>query len=675
MRKRIGILIGNIHTVFPTKLLENFDEWAKKEDMDIVFFLGTESTGFTAENGERDDDYDYQYATIYDYTLFAKLDGLIIAYGLVTAMQEISDKETFLKKFDGMKTVILQEPVEYKDSAYLITDNFSGIYHCVEHLIKEHGCKNILYLSGPMSNHDAVERRRAYLAAMKDANLPVTDSMIAYGDYSEFVESKVEELLDNNENIDAIACANDEMAQCLYRVCEKRGIRVGRDIKVTGFDDIPRAKVMDPPLTTVRQMADYMAVTSMKMISDMIDGEEVSSRKVPVEMIKRGSCGCEYEMFDRRKASSPERQGESISRMMDKVTRSWQRALSGPFLIRKLINVSDNTEKFMKGVVEQMRANGAKRSYLYLLAHPTVVNEDTVWKTPDRIYLAAMQDGDEIIFYPRNRRIRVCHGEGIIKNDHEGNFYTFLLMDGERQYGILSVQIDVDEVSYFHMLALQVGTALHFHEVVQAEARAREQLEEQNALLNFSATVDELTGCFNRRGILERVMQINHDEKDKTAIVVMADMDHLKEINDTFGHSEGDSAIRTTANILRTVMGSNGALGRLGGDEFFGILLLDPDEDVEKRKERLDSEIVDGCVAYNVVSGKPYFLGISHGIIHMKVSDGIDFTNILERSDELLYEAKKNRRKTVIRDVSVADHDFDDVLNDLFTDADEGQGI
>lgn len=669
MRRRVGVLIGNIHTVFPTKLIANLDEWAGKEDIDLVFFLGTENTGFSPESGERSEDYDYQYVSIYDYSLFGNLDGVIVAYGLVTAMQEIPDKQQFLEKFNEKNCVILQEPVELENSSYLITDNFSGVYKCVEHLIQVHGCKNILYLSGPLSNHDASERREAYLKAMSDAGLPVTDKMIAYGDYSEFVESKVNELLDNNENIDAIVCANDEMAQCLYRVCDKRGIKVGRDIKVTGFDDIPMAKVMDPPLTTVRQMADYMAVTSLKMINEMIDGEKVNSRKVPVEVIKRGSCGCEYEMFDRRKASSSEKQGDSISRMMDRVTRSWQRTLAGPFLIRKLINVSDNPKEFCRTVVDQMRLNGSKNSYLYLLNQPVTVNKGHAWEIPDRIYLAAVQLEDKVTAYPKAKRVPVKHGGGLVKADVTGNFFTFLLLDGERQYGILLVQIKPDDVPYFHTLALQVGTALHFLELVQAEAAAKEQLEEQNALLNFSATVDELTGCFNRRGILERVMQINHDEKNKTAIVIMADMDHLKEINDTFGHSEGDSAIRTSANILRSVIGKKGALGRLGGDEFFGIVLCDENEDVEEKKKEINREIMDGCVAYNVVSQKPYFLGISIGIIHMSVAEGINFTDILQRSDELLYEAKKSRRKTVIRDVMVSDDDFSDVLEDLFIDS------
>ena len=113
-------------------------------------------------------------------------------------------------------------------------------------------------------------------------------------------------------------------------------------------------------------------------------------------------------------------------------------------------------------------------------------------------------------------------------------------------------------------------------------------------------------------------------------------------------------------------MGAKGALGRLGGDEFFGILLVDSDEGIEDKIDRIDKDIVDGCVAYNVVSGKPYFLGISHGIIHMKVSQGINFTDILERSDELLYEAKKKRRKTVIRDAASVESDFEDLMEDLF---------
>lgn len=76
---------------------------------------------------------------------------------------------------------------------------------------------------------------------MERYHLPVSDKMIAQGDYSEFVDRQVDQLLDDNPNAEAIVFANDEMAFAGYRVCEKRGLKVGKDILITGFDDCERA--------------------------------------------------------------------------------------------------------------------------------------------------------------------------------------------------------------------------------------------------------------------------------------------------------------------------------------------------------------------------------------------------------------------------------------------------
>ena len=80
-----------------------------------------------------------------------------------------------------------------------------------------------------------------------------TPQMIAQGDYSEFVDKQIEKLLDDNPDAQAIVFANDEMAFSGYRVCEQRGLKVGKDILITGFDDCERASGMEPPLTTVQQ--------------------------------------------------------------------------------------------------------------------------------------------------------------------------------------------------------------------------------------------------------------------------------------------------------------------------------------------------------------------------------------------------------------------------------------
>lgn len=56
-------------------------------------------------------------------------------------------------------------------------------------------------------------------------------------------------------------------------------------------------------------------------------------------------------------------------------------------------------------------------------------------------------------------------------------------------------------------------------------------------MLNFLSEYDVMTGCLNRRGFMERAMAMNHENQGKQAMIVFADLDHLKEINDTFGHA------------------------------------------------------------------------------------------------------------------------------------------
>lgn len=72
----------------------------------------------------------------------------------------------------------------------------------------------------------------------------------------------------------------------------------------------------------------------------------------------------------------------------------------------------------------------------------------------------------------------------------------------------------------------------------------------------------------NRRGLMEKAVQMNRKNDGKEMLILFADLDHLKEINDSFGHIEGDFAIKKCAETLKSVVGENGIIGRIGGDEF-----------------------------------------------------------------------------------------------------------
>ena len=210
--------------------------------------------------------------------LIGGLDGLIINYGTLGIQLREDDPNKFAQKYNGITTVFLTEVVDVSNCHSPICDNKDGIAMVISHLVEEHHLSRILFVAGPEHNTDAIERKEAYLETMKKYGLPVTPGMIAQGDYSEFVDKQVERLLDSNPDAQAIVFANDEMAFAGYRVCEKRGLVVGKDIMITGFDDCERASGMEPPLTTVQQDGELMGKMAVYDLVNRLDGKRSRKR-------------------------------------------------------------------------------------------------------------------------------------------------------------------------------------------------------------------------------------------------------------------------------------------------------------------------------------------------------------------------------------------------------------
>lgn len=236
--------------------------------------------------------YNYQYNSLYDYSLIAGLDALIISYGTLCIYLDRDDREAFASKFRSVPLVILEEYDEKSVDSFIISDNYGSMMTIVEHLLDEHGYKKVLYLSGPKNNTDSNERERAYRDAMKNHNLSVSDDMVEYGDYSSDVDNLVEALLDHHPDAEAIVAANDEMAVSIYRVCRKRGLTPGKDIAVTGYDDVEFAQRMDPPLTTANQDGLDMGYRALKCAVSLCKDPTPVKIKLPAKFLQRNSCGC-----------------------------------------------------------------------------------------------------------------------------------------------------------------------------------------------------------------------------------------------------------------------------------------------------------------------------------------------------------------------------------------------
>lgn len=770
-RLTIGVMIGNANSPHAKMLMKGIYEVAKKMDINVIFFLGVHMTSYFREYlGEGTDKrYDYQYNVVYDYSRLSDVDGLIISYGSLSIFLEDNDPSRFLDRFRDVPYVILEERDKKKIGTSIISDNYTGMYQVVEHLVKVHNCQKILFVSGPEGNTDAQEREQAFRDVLFKYNIELTADMIARGDYSQSCGKQISALLDMNPNADAVVCANDIMAETTYQECAKRGLVVGKDIAVTGYDDWEMAESMLPPLTTVLQNELDMAYESMQQIVALCNGGDPAELKAPAEMKVRASCGCttasEYhfkqihkemeeseedyvleiaaafcdnilhsqvsaeiiqnvleqvgkllrccmdmheaseitdkskkalmdcinDLFSDQNASyisasamtdgineyvsylidiekEPDKlrlineisgmihhyiQSSVITRNNTREDRTEQDTMFVPLISRDMISHIEDEDEFFKAPMHILNVLRVKSAYLYMMDYPRTHEYGAKWECPDSLSLVSSLEDGECVVYEKESRPVISLKEGIFAGFSEERRRALTVLSlflGQEQYGILVVETEPEDMLLMHLVSLQISGALNFFYLYQQQTRMQKRLEtlieevnEKNKILGFISAYDELTGILNRRGFMEKAMQLINSTEKKDAILFIADLDHLKEINDSFGHVAGDFALRASAKILEDTFGEEGQVARIGGDEFVAVLPYDYRMDGEDYIRR----IKEACSSLNDTSDKEFYVEMSVGYTVFRCDSSVDFNYLLSNSDKMLYEAKRLRRKSV----------------------------
>lgn len=168
-----------------------------------------------------------------------------------------------------------------------------------------------------------------------------------------------------------------------------------------------------------------------------------------------------------------------------------------------------------------------------------------------------------------------------------------------------------------------------------------ERYQVQEALRSLSLN-DELTGLFNRRGFITHAeQQLKLARRiDGQLLLVFADLDGLKPINDALGHHAGDDAIRDAADVLRRSFRESDILARLGGDEFAVLATGTDGHAVDVIHQRLQKHVDE----HNARGERPYRLSISVGIIPYDPSQPAPVIELLTRADAAMYANKRNKQ-------------------------------
>ena len=170
-----------------------------------------------------------------------------------------------------------------------------------------------------------------------------------------------------------------------------------------------------------------------------------------------------------------------------------------------------------------------------------------------------------------------------------------------------------------------------------------ERKRAEAALLNMSLT-DALTGVYNRRGMMTVAdQQIKMAQRlGRGLLLLYADVNHLKLINDTFGHTAGDRALKEIAQILRETFRESDIIARLGGDEFL-IMAMESDATTE---DTLRRRLADKLAIRNTARDAQFPLTVSLGVARFDPNRARPFEELLVEADERMYSEK---RKATVR--------------------------
>jgi diguanylate cyclase (GGDEF)-like protein/PAS domain S-box-containing protein len=177
-----------------------------------------------------------------------------------------------------------------------------------------------------------------------------------------------------------------------------------------------------------------------------------------------------------------------------------------------------------------------------------------------------------------------------------------------------------------------------------AEQQVQEQaaqLSEQAQILERLASHDELTGLYNRRGLVTVGEQLLYEaRRNGTSLgVLFIDLDGLKAINDRFAHRAGDAALRTIATIMHETARETDVAARIGGDEFCLLAHDATEETIDVLADRIDQAVSE----HNRQASDPFDVSVSIGrvLFDARTSGSID--DLIERADSAMYDRKARR--------------------------------
>ncbi len=598
MKKRllIGVIACETEQLMQRRLMKGISAQAFSLDMDVaVFSCITNYPTMTPHQKSE--------CNIFSYINFQMLDGILYLRNSMHATEEQEILDQLLKE---QKLPVLVIDTISDIFPYLTMDDRTGFAAITEHLLTVHSLTDLICLTGPADNQTAIQRVMGFQDAMEAHGLSVPDENIIYGDYwYPSAKELAAELISGKRKLpQGVVCGNDPMAKALCHELIANGIRIPEDVMVTGYDASLTETQSLIPLTSYVRKNFRLGAQSVAKLYQMMTGETCALTQTErIEVITGNSCSCGADldylkhqirvdedldyyqiMFENSNMGIRLTRQETLDECMDAVRQN-------AYLIR-------GCKEYYLCLCEDWEGGGA-------LENPSEYRREGF---PQHMLLKILHDGKQSVVVTKPfafaKMLPRLHEE----RDKPATFFFTPLHHDDRFFGVSVVcfgeRLDTYDKIYCTWTSY-VNTALEF-------VRMQNYLKRFNNRIYLSSIRDALTGLYNGEGYKKFSEECFTAAKNehRRFLLLYASFDSLRQVNETYGHSEGDSAVTVLANAMNNCCTTYERCARIEDADFAIVGYQDYEVDA---CQRMVYAITGYLEHYNQSSRKPYKISASFG--------------------------------------------------------------
>lgn len=641
MKKNIVVLVNEIANDYSFSVIDGITSFFKDKDVNLIIIPTRMGQNLFCTH----------YWAGMKLASLEQIDGVIVLSAIYLSSITKEQLTTYLSELKTDNIVSISSELPLQNSVCTMVSCKKAYTEIISHLCKEHGCKRFAFMSANNTgSEEAFERYHAFREALEANNIEFDENLIFEGS---FVFDKAMFALNErykkaeDVDFDAIIAANDIMAYGAITVLDNLGLKTPDDIKVVGFDDIVLAQTAELSLTTINQQMTVQGKTAAELAWKKANGENIPKKTlIDTKPIYRKSCGCNDNQSDFMEKLKKSFSGQNVSVALQLEKNMIQQSI---YYLLDSLQTEITLEKLLETFESILPQQYISNLTVCLYDEPLHLYENKNFSLSKKAAVKLFLDKQENISL-----ININDSFDLSKKmlpdkyfgSTSGTFMFQPIFFGHKQYGYIVCKCATDSylltMIYLKTFSSILSQAYIFTKQMEENAKLMTEkalLEMDNSELNEASMLDSLTHLFNRRGLMKTGQEaINLSLKmGTTGVVFFADMDFLKEYNDTYGHETGDLALITLAEVFKTVFRQNDVISRIGGDEYAGVLPGLPYEYVPK----IISQIEAASKELSEKNKLPFPVQVSFGTVEF-TTDCSDLEELLKLADKVQYEIKRS---------------------------------